>query len=90
MEALGPEGLVYYSPRMSAHDCAVLPGTDGNLLLEPARRYRNEEGNLQRVLDAFLAGAQPPRNGGAPRLAFLADGPYGILTPGAPDLHPEG
>ena len=85
LEALGPEGLVYYSPRMSARDCAVLPGTDGNLLLEPARRYRDEEGNLQRVLDAFLAGARPQRNGGAPRLAFLADGPYGILT-----LHPAG
>ncbi len=83
LEGLGPEGLVYYSPQMSARDCAVLPGTDGNLLLPEDRRHRPDAGNVQQVVDAFLRLARPGEPGREPRVAFLADGPYGILTPSA-------
>ncbi len=84
LEQLGPEGLVYYSPQLGERDCAILPGLDGNLLLPEACRYRNDSGNVQRVVDAFLAEARPQGRGREARLAFLADGPYGILTPAAP------
>jgi len=82
LEQLGPEGLVYYSPQLTARDYALLPGFDGNLLLAEELRYRSDPGNVQRVLDAFLSQARPQRQGLEPRLAFLADGPYGILTAG--------
>jgi hypothetical protein len=83
LERLGPEGLVYYSPQMGARDSAVLPGRDGNLLLPEGRRHRPEAGNVQRVVDAFLRQARPREPGREPRLAFLPDGPYGILSPSA-------
>ncbi len=82
LEQLGPGGLVYYSPQLAERDCASLPGLDGNSLLGEGRRYRPDSGNVQRVLDAFLETARPQREGREPRLAFLADGPYGILTAG--------
>ena len=85
LEKVGPEGLTYYSPQMSAADCRYLPGVDGNRFLPESWRYRREPANVQRVLDAFLreAGADCGRRlGREPRVAFLADGPYGILTAG--------
>jgi nickel-dependent lactate racemase len=81
LERLGPGGLVYYSPQLAERDCEILPGVDGNLLLDEGRRHRPEPGNVQRVLDAFLKEARPQKAGREPRVAFLADGPYGILTP---------
>jgi len=81
LEQLGPEGLVYYSPQLPERDCALLPGLDGNLLLAEDRRYRADAGNVQRVVDAFLRQARPQGRNREPRLAFLADGPYGILRP---------
>jgi hypothetical protein len=84
LEQLGPEDLVYYSPQLAERDCAILPGLDGNLLLAEECRYRADAGNVQRVVNAFLAEARPQGRGRQPRLAFLADGPYGILTPGVP------
>jgi nickel-dependent lactate racemase len=82
LEQLGPGGLVYYSPQLAERDCEILPGVDGNLLLDESRRHRPEPGNLQRVLDAFLSQSRPEKPGRELRLAFLADGPYGILTAG--------
>jgi nickel-dependent lactate racemase len=82
LEQLGPGGLVYYSPQLGERDCAILPGLDGNLLLPEERRYRADAGNAQRVVDAFLTEARPQGRRREPRLAFLADGPYGILTSG--------
>jgi hypothetical protein len=84
LERLGPEGLAYYSPQMSAGDCAFLPGVDGNRFLPEHLRFRDEPGNVQRVMDGFLREASADcarRLGREPRIAFLADGPYGILTP---------
>jgi hypothetical protein len=81
LEQLGPGGLVYYSPQLAERDYEALPGVDGNLLLDEARRYRPDSGNVQRVVDAFLSQARPEKPGREPRLAFLADGPYGILMP---------
>jgi hypothetical protein len=90
LEQLGPQGLVYYSPQLAERDCALLPGLDGNLLLAEDRRHRRDAGDAQRVVDAFLSGARPGEPDREPRLAFLADGPYGILTAGVPGLHPAG
>jgi hypothetical protein len=93
LEKVGPEGLAYYSPQMSAADCQYLPGVDGNRFLPESSRYRGEPANVQRVLDAFLREASADcgrRLGREPRIAFLADGPYGILTAAVAGLHPAG
>jgi len=84
LEQLGPKGLVYYSPQMTERDCAILPGMDGNLLLRADRRHRPGSGGVQQVVDAFLAEVRTEKPGREPRVAFLADGPYGILTPALP------
>jgi hypothetical protein len=86
LEQLRPQGLVYYSPQLDERDCAILPGLDGNLLLPEGCRYRADSGNVQRVVDAFLGEARPRGRSRQARLAFLADGPYGILTPAAAGL----
>jgi hypothetical protein len=81
LEQLGPEGLVYYSPQLAERDGLILPGLDGNGLLAGPSRHRPGAGSLQTVVDAFLREARPAEPGREPRLAYLADGPYGILTP---------
>ena len=82
LEGVGPEGLIYYSPRLGRDDCAVIPGTDGNRYLPEGCRYNPDPANVPSVLqgvieETFRAGGASP----APRVAFLADGPYGILVP---------
>jgi len=84
LERLGPEGLAYYSPQMTARDCSCLPGVDGNRFLPEQRRYGGDPANVQEVLDGFLREVNADcrrRLGREPRIAFLADGPYGILAP---------
>ena len=84
LERVGAEGLTYYSPQMGARDCSLLPGMDGNRLLPEERRHRAVPGNVQWVLDGFLREVSADcgeRLDREPRVAFLADGPYGILTP---------
>jgi nickel-dependent lactate racemase len=78
LQALGPRGLVYYSPQLRATDAAIIPGVDGNRFLPEGSRYRSETGNVARVLQGVLA-----ERGDGARMAFLADGPYGILAAGA-------
>ena len=86
LERVGEEGLVYYSPQLGRADCAVLPGVDGNRYLPEPLRYTGDPGNAAAVAMAVIEEAcarQRQELGGSaePRIAFLADGPYGILVP---------
>ncbi|MFW6261812.1 MAG: hypothetical protein ACOC6J_09555, partial [Spirochaetota bacterium] len=83
--AVAREKFVYYSPQCSRTDYEILSGTDGNTLLPEAHRYTGESANVQRVLDAFVARARrelAARGIERPRICFLFDGPYGIVTRG--------
>jgi nickel-dependent lactate racemase len=81
-EAVARERFVYFSPQCKASDYEILPGTDGNQLLPADRRYSGDPTDVQRVLEAFLDRARrelASRGTTAPRIAFLYDGPYGII-----------
>ena len=72
----------YYSPQTAEADYRILSGTDGNMLLPPERRYRNDPANVQVALDAFLSLARrllASEGIEIPRICFLYDGPYGIV-----------
>jgi nickel-dependent lactate racemase len=86
LERVGEQGLVYYSPHLGPDDCAVLPGVDGNRHLPERDRYRPDPANVPVVVRRVLEEVQERHSKGGgenalPRAAFLADGPYGILTP---------
>jgi nickel-dependent lactate racemase len=86
LSAVGPEGLVYYSPQFAPEHYAVVPGADGSGLLPESLRGRLDPANPSRVVAGVLERARRARGGqtGEPRIAFLADGPYGILRPSRP------
>jgi hypothetical protein len=72
----------YFSPQCSEADYGIFPGSDGNHLLEPGRRYRGDKEDVQRSMDGFLARARArlaAQGNRRPRIAFLCDGPYGIV-----------
>ncbi|MFP4549930.1 MAG: nickel-dependent lactate racemase [Spirochaetales bacterium] len=80
--AVARDHFFYYSPQTAAGDYALLSGTDGNQLLPKSKRYTPDPANVQTALSSFveLAGAQLATAGvREPRIAFLYDGPYGIV-----------
>jgi nickel-dependent lactate racemase len=79
--------LIYCGAGLTARDYEIVPGSDGNLLLAPDRRYggQGSAGDGGDTLAAMvLAGLEKAvadaRAQGitSPRVACLADGPYGI------------
>ncbi|MBN1836263.1 MAG: DUF2088 domain-containing protein [Spirochaetales bacterium] len=86
LQSVGVEGLVYYSPQLDKRECSVIPGVDGNRYLEEDRRYLPEMDNVQEVVRAVVEETRTRHAathgaGNEPRIAFLADGPYGIPMP---------
>lgn len=81
LDRLGPEGLIYYSPHLASADAAILPGVDGNRYLPPELRHKREPGSLGRGVQAVVRGVLESVR--SPRIAFLSDGPYGILVRGS-------
>jgi nickel-dependent lactate racemase len=80
--AVKRDQFIYYSPQCCQADYTILPGTDGNLLLPETDRYVETAANVQRVLDAFVSLARAALfelGVEEPRVAFLYDGPYGIV-----------
>jgi SAM-dependent methyltransferase len=76
-----PEHFIYYSPQLTAADYEHLPGTDGNLSLPEAERYRGDPAAAARVVELAVAHQlrAAERAGREPlSIAYLADGPYGI------------
>ncbi len=86
--------FVYYAPQLDSKDWRDLPGTDGRSLLDRGalpglgRKGGEAEEMLPRVVEAsvhrfMLSRGFGPRDvaEGRFRIAFLADGPYGIPLP---------
>jgi len=86
LEQVGVDRLVYYSPQLGPRDCAVIPGVDGNCYLPDSAQYTPDSGNVPAVVRAVIEEARSRHKesrgrDSEPRIAFLADGPYGILVP---------
>ena len=79
----GPDGMVYYSPYLSPQQVELIPGTDGNGFLPAGRRHSGDPGDLAAFFEAALEAADTGGRklfGRAPRVAFMLDGPYGIVS----------
>ncbi|PKL75315.1 MAG: hypothetical protein CVV27_16025 [Candidatus Melainabacteria bacterium HGW-Melainabacteria-1] len=83
--------FVYFAPQLDDRDWRDLPGTDGRNLLSADRRVSPELDDAATVIERAVAGFLAKRGftaedvaKGRCRIAWLADGPYGIpvSTPG--------
>jgi len=76
------ESFIYYSPRISPDDYKIIPGVDGNIFLPATKRYKGDIKIIAQVVDKALKKAINEFNIKGKKkitLAYLADGPYGIL-----------
>ena len=85
---VAPENFVYFAPQLDPGDRRILPGTDGRNLIggDPGRDGTDVPAFLRAAVSRFLARrslAESDMASGRLRVAFLADGPYGI-----PIAHP--
>ncbi|MBN2358760.1 MAG: nickel-dependent lactate racemase [Deltaproteobacteria bacterium] len=83
-ERIPESHFVYYSPWMPEKEYHVFPGVDGNIHLPAAKRWKPDTSTVQAVLDGALSAARKELAGRGvanPAVAFLYDGPYGILDP---------
>jgi lactate racemase len=84
IERTGESRFVYYSPWMPQRDYPVFPAVDGNRFVPEDRRWKVDVANVQPVIDGALRAAREElaaRGIRQPAVAFLSDGPYGILDP---------
>ena len=76
-----PENFIYYSPRLSFNDYKIIPGVDGNTFLPRSERYKGNFKNAAQVIEkAVEAAMYELKSTGQEeiRIAYLADGPYGV------------
>jgi len=76
-----PENFIYYSPRLSFNDYKIIPGVDGNIFLPRSERYKGNFKNAAQVIEKAVGAAiYELKSTGQEkiRIAYLADGPYGI------------
>jgi len=77
-----PDDHLYYcATGLTERDYEVLPGRDGQLFLPETRRYGTDPGQLAAMVEGAAADAISRftgRGAGQARIAYLADGPYGI------------
>ena len=75
------EDVIFFSPTMPESDYRVLPNCDGNRYLPKGQRYQGQWDDISFVVEAAISEevnriwATEHREA---RVAFLADGPYGI------------
>jgi len=79
-----PEDFAYFAPQLGVGDRRILPGTDGRIFIGGETRRDGSEvpAFLKAALARYLAGrcqTEADIASGRLRVAFLADGPYGIL-----------
>ena len=77
-----PENFIYYSPRLSFNDYKIIPGVDGNIFLPRSERYKGNFKNAAQVIEKAVEEAiYELKSAGQEkiRIAYLADGPYGVL-----------
>ena len=81
--SIDQDRFFYFAPQLSAADYAILPGKDALSLLGAADSDRRSSDQVQPMLDAFVryaTNALRARGVSSPSIAFLYDGPYGIVT----------
>lgn len=75
--------VLYYSPQLSKEDYAIIPGIDCNQYLPPERQY---QGSLKTISEVIEKGIEDmvkqikTEKQGEISIAFLADGPYGVVV----------
>lgn len=78
------DDFIYYSPQLTEFDYNFLPGRDGNMYLPPSERYCGNLQTIPRVIEKAVKQIieELKLSGGvkAPSIAYLSEGPYGILT----------
>jgi len=75
------DNFIYYSPRLSFNDYKIIPGLDGNIFLPKSERYNDNFKNAAQVIEKALGAAiNDLKSAGQEkiRIAYLADGPYGV------------
>jgi len=84
LEKVIPENLLYFAPQLEPADRRILPGTDGRTLIEGAVVH-GRSGEVSTFIDAAIRRFLKARGAAAAdiahgklRVAYLADGPYGI------------
>jgi nickel-dependent lactate racemase len=75
------ENLVFFAPQLKVEDFDILSGVNGNVFLPRERQYQDSLDNIPFVVEKALRKTLADLRGQGvtnPRIAFLADGPYGI------------
>lgn len=74
--------FIYYAPQIAEKDYAILSGINGNDLLPESDRYRNTDSNIPLFFNSALAELirRLKKEGRTNiRIAWMSDGPYGIV-----------
>jgi nickel-dependent lactate racemase len=81
-QVIPQENFIYYAPQITEKDYKILSGRDGNDYLPEEKRYHSEDGNITLFLDSALKSVirkMEAEGRGDIRIAWLSDGPYGIV-----------
>lgn len=81
-EVIPQDHLIYYAPQIPKSDYGILPGVDGNTFLDEADRYKDKDGLIPVFLERAIEKVTRifiKLHDRQPRIAWLADGPYGIV-----------
>lgn len=83
LERVKPEDFVYFAPQLGPGDRRILPGVDGRSLIggNPAQTGVEVSAFIDAAIQRFLSrrgGTDSDVASGNLRIAFFADGPYGI------------
>ncbi len=73
--------FIYYSPQFTTEQYQLIPGVDGNVLLDDGQPYTGSLNVVPKIFThAIEQASNKLKNAGVdnPRIAYLADGPYGI------------
>lgn len=77
------ENFIYFSPQLSREDYQIIPGQDGNLFLAPEERYHGTLASIPHVIERAISEVTKRYTAKGQKeveIAYLADGPYGILV----------
>lgn len=76
------DNFTYCFPHISPRDGAILPGKDGNSLLPSEQRYSRDTGSIATMVELAVDDCmrEYEKQGIVPSIAFLEDGPYGVLV----------
>jgi nickel-dependent lactate racemase len=79
---ISQDQFIFYAPQIEAQDYGILPGVDGNCFVAPTGQESTQGSKIQTFLETALEDTiQKMKAEGRQhiRVAWLADGPYGIV-----------